>query len=209
MGVELRRHRQRRLPRHLPRHRQPVVRRRWCRNVLLRNRDGPVVRGRHGVVGHRRAAQGPRRGVRRSRQRRRPGDRLRGRRRHARRRARAAPVREPGPRQRLARREAGGRQEQSRGDRRAHHGHRRGRRTGRAPSMHRQVGSGGSFGASPLRAAHRPGRERARVVDVEVWWPTSGTRQRFADVEANQILRITESASDVARVPRVPLPLGR
>ena len=63
-----------------------------------------VVRRRHRVVGHRRTAQGPRRGVRRPGQRRRRGDRVRGRRRHAGRRARAAAVREPRARQRLARR---------------------------------------------------------------------------------------------------------
>jgi hypothetical protein len=79
---------------------------------------------------------------------------------------------------------------------------------GRRRRIHRMVGSGGSFGASPLEQHVGLGRS-ARVVDVDVWWPTSGTRQHFANVGANQILRITESASDFARVPRVALPLGR
>ena len=60
-----------------------------------------VVRRRDRIVGHRRAAQGARRRVCRSRSRRRSGHRLRGRRRHARRRARAAAVREPRARPRL------------------------------------------------------------------------------------------------------------
>src|SRR6185369_12536198 len=42
--------------------------------------------------------------------------------------------------------------------------------------LHRTVGSGGSFGDSPLRQHVGLGRG-ARAVDVDVWWPSSGTRQ--------------------------------
>ncbi len=72
---------------------------------------GPDVRGHHGVVGHGRIAQGARRGVRRPRQRRRSGHRVQSRRRHARRRARVPPVRQPRPRQRLARPGPGGQEQ--------------------------------------------------------------------------------------------------
>jgi hypothetical protein len=96
-GVELRRRRQRRLPRHLSRDGAPRRTPPSRRSVLLRNRRGPAVRERHRVVGHGRAPPRPWRGLRRSRQRRRPGHRLRGRRRDAGRPARAAPVRESWP----------------------------------------------------------------------------------------------------------------
>ena len=60
-----------------------------------------------------------------------------------------------------------------------------GRRT-----VHRSVGSGGSFGASPLQQ-HVGLGAAARRVDVEVWWPTSRTRQRFENVGRNRTLEIT------------------
>jgi len=68
-------------------------------------------------------------------------------------------------------------------------------------TIHRTVGSGGSFGASPLQQHIGLGAS-ARVVDVEVWWPTSNTRQRFAGVAKNQFLQITELATDYTRLDR-------
>jgi tetratricopeptide (TPR) repeat protein len=76
-----------------------------------------------------------------------------------------------------------------------------GRRT-----MYRTVGSGGSFGCSPL--AQHIGLGRAdRIVNVEIWWPATNTRQRFTDVEKNQTLRIEEFATTYTRLARPPLPL--
>ena len=72
-------------------------------SVLLHNQRGPRVRGRHRLVGHGRTAQGTRRRVRGHRRRRRSRHRVQGGRRHAGRRARVPPVRQPGPRPRLAR----------------------------------------------------------------------------------------------------------
>ena len=79
---------------------------------------------------------------------------------------------------------------------------------GSSRSIHRTVGSGGSFGASPLQQhiGLGPGAER---VDVEVWWPTSNTRQRFADIGRNRVVQITELARDYVSVERTPLPLGK
>ena len=37
-------------------------------------------------------------------------------------------------------------------------------------SIHRTVGSGGSFGASPLEQHIGLGKS-ARIVDLEIWWP--------------------------------------
>jgi len=74
-------------------------------------------------------------------------------------------------------------------------------------AFYRTVGSGGSFGASPLQQHVGLGRA-ARIVDVEVWWPVSGTRQHFTDVSPNQTLEIREGADTPTRLDRPRLPLG-
>jgi hypothetical protein len=47
-----------------------------------------------------------------------------------------------------------------------------------------------------------------RIVDVQIWWPTSNSRQRFADVAKNPTLRIEEFATTYTRLARPPLRLG-
>jgi hypothetical protein len=74
-------------------------------------------------------------------------------------------------------------------------------------SIHRVVGSGGSFGASPLRQ-HIGLGPAAQSVDVEIWWPASDTRQRFVNVGKNQTLEITELAREYTQLRRVPQRLG-
>jgi hypothetical protein len=73
--------------------------------------------------------------------------------------------------------------------------------------IHRSVNSGGSFGASPLMQ-HVGLGEGARSVDVDVWWPTSNTRQHFSSVGKNEFLEINEFAQAPAVVERSRLPLG-
>jgi hypothetical protein len=73
--------------------------------------------------------------------------------------------------------------------------------------MHRTVNSGGSFGASPL-LQHIGLGQGARSVDVEIWWPTSNTRQRFSNVGKNQFLEVTEFAQAPKVSHRSPLRLG-
>ncbi len=58
-------------------------------------------------------------------------------------------------------------------------------------SIDRTVGSGGSFGASPLQQHIGLGKS-ARIVDLEIQWPASGTRQRFQDLKKNRSLEIKE-----------------
>jgi hypothetical protein len=77
-----------------------------------------------------------------------------------------------------------------------------GRRT-----IHRTVGSGGSFGASPLQQ-HIGLGAGLRTVDVEIWWPTSNTRQRFSNVRPNQFIEVTEFAERYQPLTRPLLPLG-
>ncbi|MGV3517641.1 MAG: FG-GAP-like repeat-containing protein [Luteitalea sp.] len=57
--------------------------------------------------------------------------------------------------------------------------------------VHRQVDVGASFGASPLQQ-HVGLGDDVRRVDVEVWWPASGTRQHFRGVDANQVIEVKE-----------------
>ena len=63
-----------------------------------------------------------------------------------------------------------------------------------ARSIYRTVGSGGSFGASPFEQHIGLGKS-ARILNIEIWWPTSNTRQNFANVEKNQFLEIKEFAT--------------
>jgi hypothetical protein len=76
-----------------------------------------------------------------------------------------------------------------------------------ARSIYRSVVSGGSFGASPLEQ-HVGLGHRARILDVEVWWPTSNTRQHFSGVDTNQAVEITEFASGYRKLVRHPVRLG-
>jgi hypothetical protein len=68
------------------------------------------------------------------------------------------------------------------------------------------VDAGGSFGASPLQQHFGLGAG-VRRVDVEVWWPASGTRQRFTGVETNQVIEVVESATEPKRLARPALSL--
>ena len=69
------------------------------------------------------------------------------------------------------------------------------------------MGSGGSFGASPLEQHVGLGKA-ARIVEVEIKWPASGTRQVFTDVMKNQVIEIREMDDRYNALDRTPLPLG-
>ena len=79
---------------------------------------------------------------------------------------------------------------------------------GPARSIYRTVGSGGSFGASPLQQHIGLGAD-AKIVDIEIWWPTSNTRQHFANIEKDQFLEITEFSQKSVRLERKSYRLGR
>jgi tetratricopeptide (TPR) repeat protein len=76
-----------------------------------------------------------------------------------------------------------------------------------ARSIYRTVGSGGSFGASPLTQHVGLGKS-ARIVDLEIWWPTSDSKQSFADVAVDQFLEIKEFAKGYSKLERHPFRLG-
>ncbi len=77
---------------------------------------------------------------------------------------------------------------------------------GRTRSIHRVVGSGGSFGASPLRQHIGLGKAK-RIEAIEVWWPTSKSRQIFHDVTMNQFIEIKEFAKSFTVQQRRSFPL--
>jgi hypothetical protein len=74
-------------------------------------------------------------------------------------------------------------------------------------TFHRVVGSGGSFGASPLRQHIGIGRA-ARIVELEVWWPATNSRQRFTGIGKNRSIAITEFATGYTAVAAPTLALG-
>ena len=74
-------------------------------------------------------------------------------------------------------------------------------------SIYRTVSSGGSFGASPLEQHIGLGKS-ARITNLEIWWPTSNTRQTFLNVEKNQFIEIKELAKDYTRLDRKSFRLG-
>jgi len=71
----------------------------------------------------------------------------------------------------------------------------------------RTVGSGGSFGASPLTQHIGLGKS-ARLLDLQIDWPASRTRQNFAQVAPNQFLEIKEFAKQYDKLERHKFRLG-
>jgi len=79
---------------------------------------------------------------------------------------------------------------------------------GKVPrSIYRTVGSGGSFGASPLTQHIGLGKS-ARIVDLEISWPTSNSKQNFANVAVDQFLEVKEFAKDYTKLERHAFRLG-
>ncbi|MEK7830861.1 MAG: CRTAC1 family protein, partial [Acidobacteriota bacterium] len=75
--------------------------------------------------------------------------------------------------------------------------------TGKQSLRYREVSSGGSFGASPLTQHIGLGQLKGGKIDsIEIWWPSSNTRQTFRDVATNQFIEIKESASDYQKLTR-------
>ncbi len=72
-------------------------------------------------------------------------------------------------------------------------------------TVHRHVSSGSSFGANPLE--QQIGLAGAKKVALlEVHWPTSGTTQVFRDIDADQVIEVTELATSLRRLDRKPVP---
>jgi hypothetical protein len=66
---------------------------------------------------------------------------------------------------------------------------------GKVRSLHRTVGSGGSFGASPLRVELGLGKAE-KIVAVEILWPGSGTRQSVRGLKLDQAYVVREGVAE-------------
>ena len=73
--------------------------------------------------------------------------------------------------------------------------------------VHRAVGAVSSFGGSPLRQEIGLGKAN-RIRKLEIWWPTSGRRQTFADVPLDHLIQITETENHFQILPLLPIRLG-
>ena len=71
----------------------------------------------------------------------------------------------------------------------------------------RTVGSGGSFGASPLTQHIGLGKS-AHILDLEIDWPVSKTIQHFSNVAPDQFLEIKEFSKDYEKLSRPAFRLG-
>ncbi len=77
-----------------------------------------------------------------------------------------------------------------------------------ARTVYRTVGSGGSFGASPLEQHIGLGKA-AQIESIEIRWPGgSGSPQRFTGVAKNQAIEIKEGAAEYKKLARTPYRLG-
>ncbi len=74
-------------------------------------------------------------------------------------------------------------------------------------SIYRTVGSGGSFGGSPLQQHIGLGKS-AQIVSIEILWPGSRTPQTFSNVGKNQFLEIKEFATEYTKLERPRFRLG-
>ena len=65
----------------------------------------------------------------------------------------------------------------------------------RRRSIYKYVNGGGSFGRNPLRQMIGLG-ESERIDVLEVFWPTTGETQVFADVAVDQVIHIVEGEDE-------------
>ena len=65
--------------------------------------------------------------------------------------------------------------------------------------LYRTVGSGGSFGASPLRQEIGLG-DATRIASVEVFWPVSGSTQTVRGLQVDHRYRVREGAAGATPV---------
>jgi tetratricopeptide (TPR) repeat protein len=74
-------------------------------------------------------------------------------------------------------------------------------------AFYRTVNSRGSWGSAPLEQ-HVGLGPAEQITGVEVWWPTSNTRQEFTHVGTNQFIRIKEFARDYTKMNRKKVRIG-
>ncbi|MDB6129430.1 MAG: repeat protein [Verrucomicrobiales bacterium] len=70
---------------------------------------------------------------------------------------------------------------------------------GKKREIYHTIGSGGSFGANPLRA--EIGIGMASKVDIEITWPASGIKQQFLGVETRHLYQVKEDSDKIVLTP--------
>lgn len=75
-------------------------------------------------------------------------------------------------------------------------------------TIHRVVGTGGSFGANPVRQEIGLGRA-LRVINVEIRWPGSGTVDLLHGLELDRAYQVQEGTGRATSMERVSMRLGR
>ncbi len=78
---------------------------------------------------------------------------------------------------------------------------------GASRSIHRMIGSNGSFGGNTLVETIGL-REAASVARLTVHWPDSGTSQTFENLAADQFIEIRESGASPRTLHPQPDPAG-
>ena len=79
---------------------------------------------------------------------------------------------------------------------------------GGARTIRRVVGTGGSFGANPLRQEIGLG-SAVRIVTVEIQWPGSGTIDRLEGLKLDRAYQVMEGTGRADFIERLPMRLGR
>jgi hypothetical protein len=78
---------------------------------------------------------------------------------------------------------------------------------GKRRSVYRYVGSGGSFGANPLRQNIGLGKA-TRIETLDIYWPTTGLTQTFRDVPVDRAIQVVEGATSYSTLPLKTFKLG-
>ena len=73
-------------------------------------------------------------------------------------------------------------------------------------SIYRTVGQTSSFGANPMEQHIGLGPD-ASTVTLDIWWPSTKTRQHFTNIAKNQFIEIKEFATSYTHLQRQPFHL--
>jgi hypothetical protein len=79
---------------------------------------------------------------------------------------------------------------------------------GRQRSIYRAVGSVSSFGGNPMRQ-HIGLGHAASIKEIEIWWPVSGSRQRFRDVPLDKTFHVLEGRDVLDPITQKPFEIGK
>jgi len=79
---------------------------------------------------------------------------------------------------------------------------------GAISSLHRTITTGSSFGSNPLASTIGVGRSSS-ILALEVYWPTSGTRQLLRDVPVDRAIEITEGRDGFRLLDSSPITSDR